>query len=128
MLDLKQKELAEWQERNFPKSRYEHLSKEELIDIIVMLQCTLGMAEEVGEVCHHVLKGTQGIRGGVNGVNRREVADGVDDAKIYGNQLMTLINVDAERSYAKTVGQVLDRDWQKDPSGASNGTPIQGEE
>lgn len=117
MFSLKQKELAEWQERNFPRSKYEKLDKKELIDMVIILQTALGMAEEVGEVCHHVLKGSQGIRGGVSGFNRAEIADGVDDSRIYGNQLLSALGVNAEESYSKTVKQVLSRDWQADPSG-----------
>ena len=45
MIDLKQKELRAWQESNFGTHEDD------------VLKCALGMAEEVGEVGHHVLKG-----------------------------------------------------------------------
>lgn len=115
MISLRQKELKEWQDRNFPRSKYDNLNREELIDMIITLQCALGMAEEVGEVCHHVLKGAQGIRGGVNGYNSLEIADRVDDAGIFGTNLLSMLGVDAEESKNKTINTVLKRDWLTDP-------------
>ena len=41
MIDLKQIELKEWQERNFPRSRYEAMTKDQLIDMILAMQFTL---------------------------------------------------------------------------------------
>ena len=103
MIDLKQKELAAWQEKNFGET-----------DI---MEVTLGMAEEVGEVCHHVLKGIQKIRGGVNGMNKAEVADGVADTLIYGLQILSKLDMDAEKEIAKVIEKVLQRDWKKNPEG-----------
>lgn len=114
MIDLRQKELADWQERNFGEP-----------DDDTALKCALGMAEEVGEVCHHVLKGTQGIRGGVNGIDSDEVADGVADVLIYGLQLLSFLNLDAEREIAAVIEKVLQRDWKSDPAGNMAGQPIQ---
>jgi len=113
MIDLQQEELAEWQERNFGKHDDD------------ILKCAVGMSEEVGEVCHHVLKGTQGIRGGVNGINKKEVADGVADVLIYGLQLLSKLGMDAEHEIAITIQNVLARDWKQDPIGKINGTPVQ---
>lgn len=97
MIDLKQKELDDWQARNF--GRHED-------DI---LKCALGMAEEVGETCHHILKGTQKIREGVSGINKEEVADGIADTLIYGLQIMTQLGLDAEAEISKVIDKVLQR-------------------
>ena len=105
MIDLKQKELYEWQVRNFGRHDDD------------ALKCASGMAEEVGEVCHHVLKGTQRIRGGVNGMNKEEIADGVADALIYGLQLLSAIGVDAEAEISAVIEKVLKRNWVDNPSG-----------
>jgi NTP pyrophosphatase (non-canonical NTP hydrolase) len=113
MIDLKQKELCKWQLKNFGHAP------------IIPEQLALGMAEEVGEVCHHVLKGVQHIRGGVKGVNKAEVADGVADVLIYGLQLLSYYEIDAEEEIAKVIEQVLARDWVKNPSGINSGEPIQ---
>lgn len=113
MIDLRQKELDAWQARNF--GRHEDDA----------LKCALGMAEEVGEVCHHVLKGTQRIRGGMNGLNKEEIADGVADTLIYGRQLLSVIGVDAEQEIAAVIDKVLQRDWRANPQGENVGCPVQ---
>ena len=105
MIDLKQKELDEWQARNFGRHDDD------------ALKCALGMAEEVGEVCHHVLKGMQRIRGGVNGMNKAEIADGVADTLIYGLQLLSVIGLDAEAEISAVIEKVLNRDWVNNPKG-----------
>lgn len=111
MIDLKQKELAGWQVKNFGQAD--------------ALQCALGMAEEVGEVCHHVLKGTQRIRGGMNGLNKAEIADGVADTLIYGLQLLSVLGLDAEKEIAAVIKKVLRRDWKNNPEGKATGNPVQ---
>lgn len=127
MIDLKQDELKDWQNRNFPRSRYEELSHKELVDMVIMLQIALGVAEEAGEVCHHVLKGTQRIRGGINGVDKKEVADGVVDTLIYGTQLLSELNVNIENEAEKVIDTVLARDWTKNPTGRMMSKPVQKE-
>ena len=72
------------------------------------------------------LKGTQGIRGGVNGLNKAEIADGVADTVIYGLQLLSILGLDAEEEIAAVIAQVLARDWKADPAGASAGKPVNG--
>jgi NTP pyrophosphatase (non-canonical NTP hydrolase) len=117
MIDLRQKELKDWQDRNFPRSKYEHMGKDQLIDIIITMQCALGIAEEAGETCHHVLKGIQRIREGLNGIDKKQIADGVTDTLIYGLQLLSQNDVDAEKEIEEVTDKVLARDWTKDPSG-----------
>jgi len=119
MIDLKQKELAEWQNRNFPRSRYEEMTKDQLIDMILAMQFSLGMAEEVGEVAHHILKGVQGIRNGVNGFDVNQIADGVVDSGVFGQQLLSLFDIDSEKETEKVIDTVLQRDWLNNPSGSN---------
>lgn len=116
-MDLKQKELKEWQDHNFPRRRYEILSKDQLIDMIILLQVALGINEEAGEIAHAVLKGTQGIREGINGIDKELVADGVSDNFIYGLQLLSELKVDAEAEIPKVIDQVLQRNWLDNPTG-----------
>jgi len=111
MIDLKQQELYDWQKHNFPTDHLFLLSKEELVNIILILQVTLGMNEEAGEVAHAVLKGTQGIRGGVNGIDANLVSDGVGDNLIFGQQLLSLLKRDSEKEVAKVIDSVLKRNW-----------------
>ena len=125
MIDLKQQQLKEWQEKNFPRDRYEAMTKDQLIDMILAMQFTLGMAEEVGEVAHHLLKGTQGIRGGVCGINIEGIADGVVDTLIFGEQLLSCFDVSAEEKIKVITDEVLQRNWKKDPSGETAGEPTQ---
>lgn len=109
MINLKQKELHEWQKRNFGTHSDD------------ALKCAVGMSEEVGEVCHHVLKGTQRIRGGFDGIDKEEVADGVADTLIYGLQLLSTLGIDAEVEIASVIEKILDRNWVKQPTGAHVG-------
>jgi len=125
MIDLKQTMLKNWQEKNFPRSRYEAMTKDELIDMILIMQFTLGMAEEVGEICHHILKGAQGIRGGVNGIDKKQVADGFGDTIVFGEQLCSALDINAEEEVSEVIDAVLKRNWKEDPSGKKMKTPIQ---
>jgi len=113
MIDLKQWELRAWQVANFGKHEDD------------IFRCALGMAEEVGEVCHHILKGRQGIRGGINGINKKEVADGVADTLVYGLQILSCLALDAEKEIADVIDKVLSRSWVDNPSGVGFGSPVQ---
>lgn len=101
MIDLKQKELAAWQAYNF--------------GIATPEQVTLGMAEEVGELCHAILKRSQNIREGHNSNCLHEIADAFGDVMIYGIQLMSIEGLDAEQVLRATIDHVLTRDWRKNP-------------
>jgi len=102
MIDLKQKELAEWQERNF-----RNVTSEKLV---------LGMAEEVGELCHYILKRMQKIREAADEQEVREqIADAFADTVIFGIQLMEKEGMDAEKVIEKTIEVVLKRDWLSNP-------------
>ena len=103
MIDLKQKELARWQNKNFSSE----LNKIEYM--------ALGMAEEVGEICHSILKGKQGIREGADGNDlTMKIADDFADTVIFGIQLMSCLGLDAEQIITNTINNVvLKRDWTK---------------
>lgn len=111
MINLKQKELLDWQNKNFTDEKLEELSRGELIQMVKLLQTALGICEEAGEVAHHILKGTQNIRGGINGVNKDQVADGIADGLIFGLQTMSALGLNAENEITKTIETVLSRDW-----------------
>jgi len=103
MIDLKQKQLMDWQNENFGQSDDN------------TLKFALGMAEEVGEICHHILKGSQHIREGVNGIDTIEVADGVAGVLIFGIQLLCSLGINAEHEISETIDKVLKRDWKRNP-------------
>ncbi|KKN53802.1 hypothetical protein LCGC14_0598950 [marine sediment metagenome] len=101
---LKQKELKKWQLANFGDSNSSDM--------------TLGMAEEVGELAHWILKRKQGIREGANGGDfKDEISDAFADVVIYGIQLLSDEGLDAEEAFTKTVAKVLNRNWKENPSG-----------
>jgi len=102
MIDLRQKDLAEWQRRNFGEVSSEKLA--------------LGMAEELGELCHALLKRGQGIREGANGSDLKpEIADAFADCVIFGINLMENEGLDAELLLKQTIKKVLQRDWVNNP-------------
>ncbi len=101
MISLRQQELAKWQHENFDKSD------------ITAEWLALGMAEEVGELCHMLLKRKQGIREGKNGNQLKpEIADAFADTVIFGIQLMEYEGIDAEQALRATIEQVLKRKWK----------------
>lgn len=108
MLYLRQADLADWQDKNFG------VHDDDLLAFAV------GMAEEVGEVCHHILKGRQGIREGVNGIDKAEVLDGVTDTLIYGLQILSRLGIDAEKEMPAIIQKVLSRNWVEDPETGGN--------
>lgn len=103
MIDLKQKELAEWQKYNFGVG--------ELSDMIH------GMSEEIGEMNHWYLKSKQGIRGATEDNAKWKMADAFGDVIVYGIQAMTALGLDAEKVLDMVFTEVLARDWKKNPNG-----------
>ena len=104
MIDLKQKELKEWQLINF--------GIPEPSDMII------GMTEELGELSHYFLKGKQGIREAANGTDVTDkITDAFGDIIIFGTQLMTCLGRDAEQEIKKVLSEVLQRDFVNNPSG-----------
>ena len=104
MVYLRQNELNNWQKRNFGVSQVEDM--------------VLGMAEEVGELAHLVLKRKQGIREASRGGDfKDEIADAFADAVVFGIQAMSLEGIDAGEALKKTIDEVLKRDFVNNPSG-----------
>lgn len=102
MIDLKQEELGKWQQYNFGKVSSEWLA--------------MGIAEEVGELCHLLLKRAQVIREGYTQDGVKEgIADAVGDMLVYGIQLLTNEGLDAEQELSFVIENVLLRDWKKFP-------------
>ena len=106
MIDLKQKELREWAERNFGERTAD------------TGDCVIGMAEELGELAHFVLKRKQRIREAANGGDfKAEIGDAFADVVIYGIQAMECEGIDAEAILRKTIEEVMQRDFKNNPSG-----------
>lgn len=108
MFTFKQKELADWQERNFGGTNSTCRTE----------WCLIGMFEELGEFAHWILKREQKIREAADGHDcKEEIADAFADVIVYGIQAMTCEGIDAEKAFTETVQKVLKRDWTKNPSG-----------
>ena len=68
--------LQDWRDKNFTSNTKEHMM--------------LGILEEIGELCHAVLKREQGIRSGVNPVeSQRLIDDAIGDISIAAVGLIT---------------------------------------
>jgi NTP pyrophosphatase (non-canonical NTP hydrolase) len=113
MVDLRQMDLYRWQLDNFGDPGKER----------ALYRCALGMAEEVGETCHAILKGLQGIReGAMDGIDKDLVADGVCDTLIYGIQILSELGLNAEKCVEDTIAHVLRRTGRRTPRPASDST------
>jgi NTP pyrophosphatase (non-canonical NTP hydrolase) len=69
----------------------------------------LGVAEEVGELCHAVLKFKQGIRGYDYNKTREEVEDAIGDIIIYAMGVADRFDINMEDALVKTVDHVISR-------------------
>jgi NTP pyrophosphatase (non-canonical NTP hydrolase) len=103
MIDLKQKEFAEWQKKNFGGG--------ELSDMIH------GMSEEVGEMAHAYLKGKQRIRNYTPEKARDEMADSFADCMVFGIQAMIALGLDAEAVLNMVFRDVLSRNFKENQNG-----------
>lgn len=90
-----QQEVAEWAARNF-KGKLPH-------------QPLLGVAEEVGELCHAHLKLEQGIR--VNENHQEKKVDAVGDIIIYLVDYCIQNQIDIADALGKTWDAVKQRNW-----------------
>ena len=94
-----------WLENNFPDQKPH--------------QPLLGLAEEVGELCHIHLKGEQGIRDYSDGLGgpkwRKDVMDTVGDIVIFLASYCNSVGIDLEASVDDTWGRVKQRNWARDP-------------
>lgn len=95
-----EEEIARWIKHNFPDQE--------------SYQALLGVSEEVGELCHAHLKGSQGIRGDA-AQHRAEARDAIGDIIIYliGYCLAEGYSIqDAVQEAWAVAGK---RDWRADP-------------
>ena len=104
---FRQKELAEWQKKNFSQGETGNCDN-------CVFHHLAGMIEELGELGHALLKYHQGIRGMTEEKMKEEVADAFGDVSVYGAQLLSSLGIDAQDAVEKTVDKILKRDWTKD--------------
>lgn len=76
----------------------------------------LGVAEEVGELCHAHLKDEQGIR--TTEDHSEKKVDAVADIMIYLAHYCHLEGINLEQAISETWEIVKKRDWKKDPATA----------
>ena len=89
-----------WLNHNFPTQTRE--------------QIVFGMVEELGELCHHLLKREQGIRGG--GVDHEyEIRDACADLVIFMMGLADEEGFDLLTAINEAWDQVKRRDWIRFP-------------
>lgn len=110
-----QKMVGEWGEKNFPEENR-----------ITAMRCTLGVAEEAGELAHAILKRDQGIRG-TREEHDEAAQDAIGDIVVYLMHLCHTEGWDFRTIIWMTVDHVLKRDWLTDPAGGfinqDEGTP-----
>ena len=97
--DLQTKNKA-WLQHNFPNNTPE--------------QAALGLAEEVGELCHAILKISQGIRGDFD-LHISEAKDAIGDITIFATSLCNIMKLDYNEIVTETANQVFSRVWVKYP-------------
>lgn len=96
-----QAQLAAWQGRNFGAQQHYEMA--------------LGLSEEVGELCHAVLKHLQKIRGMEDPEKFRVMAgDAAGDIFVYLCQFLTILRIDAGTLFLETARRVMKRDFTKD--------------
>jgi NTP pyrophosphatase (non-canonical NTP hydrolase) len=93
-----QLEVNEWAARNF-KGKQPH-------------QPLLGVAEEVGELCHAHLKNEQGIRG-TKEEHYAAKCDAVGDIVVYLADYCTQNMISLDSAVADAWFEVKQRDWEK---------------
>lgn len=77
-----------------------------------VLHCALGAAEEIGELCHGVLKAEQGIRGSVDD-HRDGVRDAIGDIVLYLIDLCGKLGLDFEAVLQDVSEEVHGRNWNE---------------
>ena len=77
-------------------------------------QPLLGIAEECGELCHAVLKQTQGIRG-TSAEHTEAMKDACADIMIYLCDFASCKGIDLQSTLNKVWSEVSKRDWKKFP-------------
>lgn len=90
-----------WLEHNFPEQE--------------PLDGLLGMMEELGELCHALLKAKQGIRGYTEEEFRKQAEDAIGDIFIYAASFCNSNGFDLAACLENAWEEVSDRDWQAYP-------------
>jgi NTP pyrophosphatase (non-canonical NTP hydrolase) len=98
-----QNQVGDWSKRNFGDT---HLPYD--------LAPLLGVVEELGELCHGLLKAAQGIRGEY-GEHVDKIADAVGDLVIYLLDFCERNNLDLWGCVLRAWSEVRERDWRKYP-------------
>lgn len=75
------------------------------------MKMTLGVAEEVGELCHHVLKRAQGL--GDPKEHLEEIKDALADIAVFSMQIASFEGIDWEENFYKIADEVLKRTREK---------------
>jgi len=97
-----QEEQWEWTEKNFENQPAYHP--------------VYGVVEEVGELCHALLKGEQGIRGNAE-LHIEEAKDAVGDIMIYLAGVCTHYGFNMQECLDNAWREVKERDWKKNARG-----------
>jgi len=93
--------LVRWQTKNFGGA--------------TLAEVGLGASEEVGELCHAILKSMQGIRGYSDKDKlRADAGDAIADATVYLIQCATILRLDFAALLFGTASNVMARDWKAD--------------
>ena len=101
-----QREIDSWVLCNWPDTRIEHQA--------------LTLAEECGELCHHVVKQAQG-RCGDPGEHEAGLRDAVGDIVISLLAVCAMAGlVDPEEAIRETWAKVRNRDWRRFPRNGVN--------
>lgn len=110
-----QQEIGEWSRRNFG----DQVSKS-TGQVLGSLSPLLGVQEELGELCHVVLKRHQGIRGYDDDAKyQAERDDAMADIMVYLCDYASREGVDLEAVLTMTWNKVKSRDWTKRPQDAN---------
>lgn len=110
-----QQEIGEWSRRNFG----DQVSKS-TGQTLGSLCPLLGIQEELGELCHVVLKRHQGIRGYDDDAKyQAERDDAMADIMVYLCDYASREGVDLEAVLTMTWNKVKSRDWTNRPQDAN---------
>lgn len=111
-----QSEIGEWSRRNFGEQKSK--ATEQYLGSLAPL---MGVAEEVGELMHVVLKRHQGIRGyDDDGKFIAERNDAIADILVYLCDFACREGVDVAQCLADTWAGVQRRDWEKNRVNAAD--------
>lgn len=102
-LDAFQQDVHRWANENFGE--------------ITPIEPLLGMVEELGELCHTVLKNSQDIRGmGDDALARLSMEDALGDLCVFMANFAAHAGIRLERAIVDTWAKVRERDWRQFPA------------